>query len=235
MEIKRIGLFCLSYWSMPRLWGSFLILWDHSKFTVLNKISKCLRQRDHLYYTSRVGLGSYSFHPPHLHMNLRRVSPLSVGLLFQREGEQLLFRDILVKRNSCHGSNTGPVLQASSGFSQSLLAGQGKSLGGLWSKACSVNCLESVVPEESSVPLVHKIYPVPAICLQLQVTQSVSALPYCYFAVLGCFSQKKPCERTKVSFRCLCPFIDLLPNAMFKVGMTIGVFEDMFCSVNLGP
>lgn len=33
MEIRHISLFCLSYWSMPRLWTSFLIQWDYSKFT----------------------------------------------------------------------------------------------------------------------------------------------------------------------------------------------------------
>lgn len=117
--------------------------------------------------------------------------------------------------------------------SETLLARQGKSLGGLWSNACSVNFLESVAPAESLVPFVHKI--VPAICLQLRVRQSISAFPYWYFAVLGCFSQKSPCERAEVSFGCLCPFTDLLPNALFKVGMTIGVFEGTFCSVNLGP
>lgn len=93
----------------------------------------------------------------------------------------------------------------------------------------------SVVLEEILVPFVHKIGSAPAIYFQLQVTLNVSALPYWYFAVLGCFSQKKPCERKKVHFRCLCHFTDLLPNALLKMGMAIGVSEGTFCSVNLGP
>lgn len=165
-----------------------------------------------LYHTSRAGLGSFSSQFPHLHVNLCSLTP---------------FRAALVSKRGCFGELlfcTGPVLQRPSGFSQTLLATLDFHTGSLWSKACSLNFLEGVVPEESLVPFVQKIDSVPAFCLQLQVTQSVSALPYWYCAVLGCFSHKNPCERTKANFSCLCPLTNFLPNALFKVGMTIGVF-----------
>lgn len=99
------------------------------------------------------------------------------GLLFQKEG---------ILSNFCSGifssRETVVVVQIwalscrdHQFFPQTLLARQGKSHGGLWSKACSVNFLKSIVPEASLVPFVHKIDSVPAICLQLQVAQNFNS------------------------------------------------------------